>query len=527
MVHSKRFGKALKIRTSAIVISQNDAGNCAAIEVIAREILASGSRVVLIDASDLQPKSEMFQRYIPTRIYSKFSKNSPLNHIRNFSNKSNVSILRANKLSLRKFHIEGRELSSKIPQSIEEIEAWSTAFPRLGRSLASVLCTDIARSSQPVIAKYATRLEKQIRCFLANYYFLKSAIEEISPDEVIVFNGRRPNTAAALDASEACNTDFKYFETNWDGRIFLESFSPHNRELVQRKSLEKFKLLDSSEIDSYVQDFIDSRSKELNRNQFIRNFDLSESVASGSTERIVVLTSSPDEFIGVGESWKPSSWRNQEEAIEEVVHALSKTGRDVIIRMHPNTLNKTWREYLRQVNFYSTLNCKVIRPESSVNTYDLICTSGGVIVWASTIGLESAVRGIPTWTLSPNLYDLKTGLKNISNRREAIAENYDPYDINIRDLYPAIIGMQRGYCWLDRQSEYFETLKETSKHVSNVKNLENFFDRAILPVRILEKLKFSPDSLNRWLIMLFGMDKADEYWTRIINNKILKKINDL
>jgi hypothetical protein len=527
LVHSKRFGKALKIRTSAIVISQNDAGTCAAIEVIAREILATGSRVAFIDASALQPKSEMFQRYDLTRVYSKYSKHSPLNHIRNFSHKSNVSILSANKQTLRKFQNEGRELSSMIPQTIEEIEAWSTTFPRLGRSLASVLCTDIARSSHPVITKYVPRLEKQIRHYLANYYFLKSAIEEITPDEVVVFNGRRPNTAAVLDASDACNTEFRYFETNWDGRIFFESFSPHNRELVQTKSFEKFKLLDPSEIDSDVQAFIDSRSKEVNRNQFIRNFDSSESVASERTERIVVLTSSPDEFIGVGDSWKPSSWRNQEEAIEEVVRALSKKGRDVIIRMHPNTLNKTWREYLRQVIFYSTLNCKVIRPESRVNTYDLISTSSGVVVWASTIGLESAVRGIPTWTLSPNLYDLKTGLKNISNRSEAIAEDYDPYKINVRDLYPAIIGMQRGYCWLDRQSDYFEILNETSKHVSNVKKLENLFDRGILPFRILDKLKFSPDSLNRWLVKLFGVDKAEEYWTRIISNKILMKINNL
>jgi hypothetical protein len=87
--------------------------------------------------------------------------------------------------------------------------------------------------------------------------------------------------------------------------------------------------------------------------------------------------------------------------------------------------------------------------------------------------------------------------------------------------------MQRGYCWLDRQSDYFEILNETSKHVSNVKKLENLFDRGILPFRILDKLKFSPDSLNRWLVKLFGVDKAEEYWTRIISNKILMKINNL
>ncbi len=527
MVHLKRFGKVLKTPISAIVVSQNDAGTCAAVEVIAHDILASGSRVALIDASALQPKIEMFQRFKITRFYSKFSKNSPINHLYNSLEKSNVLILCAKRKTLRKFKIEARDLSSMLPHTLEEIEDWNIGYPRLGRSLASVLCTDIARSSQPRLNMYASKLAKQIKHFLANYYFVKSIIEDISPTEVIVFNGRRPNTAAVLDASEACKTAVRYFETNWDGRIFLESFSPHHRELVQSRSIEKCRLLNESEISGYVQDFIDSRTKVLNRNQFIRNFDQTKPITPKSTKSIVILTSSPDEFIGVGDSWKTSSWRNQEEAIDEVVQALSQKGRDVIIRMHPNTLNKTWREYIRQIQFYSKLNCRVIRPESSVNTYDLVSSSGGVVVWASTIGLESAVRGIPTWTLSPNLYDLKTGIKNIASKEEALAEDYNPYDINLSDLYPAIVGMQRGYCWLDKQPEYYEIIVKTNKHILIVNKVENLFDRILLPITVLNKLKFSPDALNRWLKKLFDIDKADEYWTRIIRSKILIKINKL
>jgi hypothetical protein len=441
--------------------------------------------------------------------------------------KLNVKLIRAEKKLLSDVAKESKKLFSEIPESIERLEKWDKYFPRLGRSLASVLCTDIARSSKPRISKYASEVTSQIRHFLSNYRFMTELIQDVSPAEVLIFNGRRPNTAALVDAAEEYNIPVRYYETNWDGRIFLEPFSPHDRELVQRQSVKNCESLERNDLIKFVQDFQDSRAQEVIRNQFIRNFEKSINTPFVQEGKIAIFTSSPDEFIGVGDSWEPYFWTSQENAIYEITRILASKNLDFVIRMHPNTLNKTWYEYLRQVMFYSGLNCEVIRPESTVNSYDLIEASSRVIVWASTIGLESAIRNKPTWTLSPNLYDLDSGVKMISNREDALNESFENYIYELDKLIPPIVGMQRGYCWIDKQAEFSAVVNSFESHVSQVNRIENVIDNIFLPITILSKLKKSPDALYRWINIAFGRDRAEEYWSRIIANPMINKINGI
>lgn len=512
-------------RISIIVASQNDAGTCAAIQTLTNMILESGSRVVIADASLLQPASERFQRYKFLTTLSKLSKKSPINSLHTFSMNLKIPIICAEKRLLQQAKKESKKLFSEIPETIEQLEKWEKNFPRLGRSLASVLCTDIARSSQPKIPKYASEVKLQIRHFLANYTFMKMLIHKVLPSEVVIFNGRRPNTASLIDAAEEYNIPVKFFETNWDGLVFLESFSPHDRDLVQRQSIKNCGRITRNDLVKYVQDFEKSRAQELNRNQFIRNFEENLNLTTTHNGKIVMFTSSPDEFVGVGKSWEPEFWTSQEHAISEIAKILKLKNLEFVIRMHPNTLNKTWFEYLRQVNFYSSLNCEVIRPESSINSYDLIEASSGVIVWASTIGLESAIRNKPTWTLAPNLYDLESGVKIISSREEALMENFDYYKYEFDKLIPPIVGMQRGYCWVERQSEFFDILNLSLKHIRKIQRIENMIDYLLLPFTLIRKLRTSPEALNRWICRAVGPVRGQEYWSIIIANSSIHRIN--
>lgn len=138
----------------------------------------------------------------------------------------------------------------------------------------------------------------------------------------------------------------------------------------------------------------------------------------GCKPYVVIFTSSEDEFAKLGQDWMPSEWDTQWEAYREVIRKFLTLEVNVVLRMHPNLLNKSVYER-RDVNKI-VCELKKLYPKlivhtasSPVNSYSLILHSEMVFVWGSTIGLEAVMLGKPTVVLNASEWDQSIDVRQV------------------------------------------------------------------------------------------------------------------
>jgi uncharacterized protein YlxP (DUF503 family) len=192
-----------------------------------------------------------------------------------------------------------------------------------------------------------------------------------------------------------------------------EEFPTTNRLIRQEEILRRFQSKDSGFNRVNAQSWLEERRTPLGRgNQFNENWNRSfDSIPYSKKEFIVLFTSSLDEFAELGTEWKEAKWKNQWEAFEYLIPILYEYGFEVFIRVHPNLRNKNKIERRIVRSILKDLQRKfsyleVAGPSSMVDSYSLVENSLAVIVWNSTIGLESSLMGTPTACLSSCEYDL-------------------------------------------------------------------------------------------------------------------------
>jgi hypothetical protein len=245
---------------------------------------------------------------------------------------------------------------------------------------------------------------------------------------------------------------------------FFESFRPHDRSRIQEKSRATFENLGELEKERLAIDFRDRRTvTSLNRFLELQLPSAGEPVLDISpTVRVAVIyTSSPEELIGVGASWENFGWENQYEAIRATVVRLEFLGFKVVIRIHPNIANKSWREFNRAMRAFRDLSCPVLLPYDQVNSYDLLESASIVVVWRSTIGLEASALGKPTYCLNPTRYDLTADVKTIHNAENLKEEVFPIYAVDTKKVMPAIFWSNSlGFSHRRDLSDNWEEIKE-------------------------------------------------------------------
>ena len=123
----------------------------------------------------------------------------------------------------------------------------------------------------------------------------------------------------------------------------------------------------------------------------------------------LLATSSQDEYWSLGDIFPEPNYKNQYEGFHE---QLKKEGLEdgfVVLRMHPNTLNKSPGYCLREIRKVRWLcklhpNIRVVWPQDDENTYLLLQNSKFVLVANSTLGVEAMAMGIRTRHLNPSIF---------------------------------------------------------------------------------------------------------------------------
>lgn len=122
---------------------------------------------------------------------------------------------------------------------------------------------------------------------------------------------------------------------------------------------------------------------------------------------IVLFNSSDDEFAALGEDYKNSYFKDQNEGLKFLTKLFGERLKDynLIIRMHPNLTGVTHEfvDIIRNLHQRHP-NIYVVTPESCIDSYALMEQAHKVVSFGSTTGLEAAYRQIPVILLGKGIY---------------------------------------------------------------------------------------------------------------------------
>lgn len=259
--------------------------------------------------------------------------------------------------------------------------------------------------------------------YLVAYQLVSEYIRLTKCDYLVVFNGRFAPCRAAQDAGKRHGVPVLFHERGADlSRFSLRSYMPHDiagiKGEIDKTWQDGCKTNGLERCQDVASRFF-SRKREgdgFSWKSFVQNQEtgpgasLLQSLRCRLPGKIIVtyFQSSDDEYVSVGENlFPPGPFGYQLEAFKVFMAAAIAEGCHVVVRMHPHMSEKcendlsAWTEI---VSLYSEF-CTIVGPESPVSSYELVDDSDMVVVYHSTVGVESIFSGRPTIVLGRPFYD--------------------------------------------------------------------------------------------------------------------------
>ncbi len=120
---------------------------------------------------------------------------------------------------------------------------------------------------------------------------------------------------------------------------------------------------------------------------------------------IAIMNSSEDEYSSVGEEW--DEMKVFPTQYDGIVYLLENANENIhfYLRVHPNLKDVTYKYHTKLLELESIYsNVTVIPGNSDVSTYDLMDKMDKIIVFGSTMGMESVYWGKPVILLGAAIY---------------------------------------------------------------------------------------------------------------------------
>jgi len=251
------------------------------------------------------------------------------------------------------------------------------------------------------LSTFAKRLLKDL---VVEMFFVSRAFRELlrlfQPEVVLVQNGRWRSQTSIIAVSNEQNIEVMFFNTGprindtfFLSNYMLQDTNAHQTNFAKSNILDAFEEMTKKK---YISDWLTNNQKVSDRFHEIDDSDgkvIDETEAKSLPPRklasIFVSTATEYDFF----SKEKSSLHDQTEAICEIIALLQSLGFQVVIRMHPNQQNYSFRDFYRMLREIKKLADVIILPWDLDNSYHLFSSSDLVIVWQSTIGLEAWVSG--------------------------------------------------------------------------------------------------------------------------------------
>ena len=240
---------------------------------------------------------------------------------------------------------------------------------------------------------------------------MQSALEELQPDTLLLFNGRMSLPRTAMETAKLKNVRTVCHErgvvrdslTLWEN----ERCSQYTQRREAARTCNKIALT-LPQLRAACNWVKDRRSgKNLNWRPFMKQQRNSAATLAqvGIKTRaplMLVLTSSDDEFVA--EPDRNRVFAEQYLWIRTILDWCQvHPSQNLVIRFHPNTSPESWKFFqnqipeLREESFVqhveSQTNFKIISPSSSLDTYAFMDAASTVLTYGTTGGVEAAALG--------------------------------------------------------------------------------------------------------------------------------------
>lgn len=279
----------------------------------------------------------------------------------------------------------------------------------IGLAVCSSLVSNL-RNSQPDLKKNSDNIQKMIISAAQIYEFARSVIEIQNPEIVYLFNGRFCNHRAVMRAALEAGKEVLIHERGANRfKYDVQPFMPHDVMEWQKNILTTWsRVSNNSESYKLGESFFIERRNGLEQSWVSftshQKRDLLPKIEQ-SKKIITYFSSSDDEFVSVGDMFKFTTWKNQYQAVVDLIDICKKNSNiQLFIRLHPHLREKSKEDQLRWLALGQIDGVNVVSFDSEVDTYALIESSDIVVTAGSTVGIEAVYWGIPSITLGPSYY---------------------------------------------------------------------------------------------------------------------------
>lgn len=342
-------------------------------------------------------------------------------------------------------------------------------------------------------------------------------LSDYQPELFCFHNGRFAQYKPCLGIAQKCKIDFICTETmlKSTGEAMKNNFYndiPHSIKANQQHYVDFWNSTTDNEEKIKVAEsfFINRRyGKYAGDKIYIKNQIRGKLPADwdAGKENIVIFNSSEDEFCAIDDMVdKASLYRNQLEGIKDIMnHFGEETGKHFYLRIHPNLTGVPY-SYHQDLYKLSYKNLTIIPATSDISSYALMDAASKVIVFGSTMGVESAYWKKPVICIGYALYTLL----DVVYLPKTTSELYKLIDTKDLPTKYSDEVLKYGFYYMSDKHEHF-------KYVEN----------GIKKMKILGKLLFWPmcnTILHSHLIDLLVVLFVQRFALKIIKNSQYARI---
>lgn len=306
----------------------------------------------------------------------------------------------------------------EVPQfpdfnTIDEIKNFSIDGANIGFGIASTIMT-YTRDY-----KYNPHEQKElIQKLFTNSYTILQNLEklhsQIKFDEIYLFNGRYYEFNTGVAFARKHNIDFYIYESGADHtryrlrkNDYIHDFKCNQQEILDLWNAES----DTDKKIVIAEEYPKNRRNRVEKNWWgytkKQKYGVLPANFDKTKENIVIYNGSLDE-ISIFDEYKNPIDANENNIIRNIIkHYENNTDKHFYLRIHPNisNLRTTQMKELEEIIASNPKCMTIIRPEEDIDTYALMDACDKVLVFCSTMGIESTYWGKVSILAGVALYD--------------------------------------------------------------------------------------------------------------------------
>jgi hypothetical protein len=284
--------------------------------------------------------------------------------------------------------------------TVDELRQLSFTGSKIGQVLVNEITTITKnRSFKPT--EHLSLLKLLIESYLQVYSATLLLIKQNNLEKIFIYNGRFIHERAVSEAAQSLGIKVVFFET-MRNRYLTRSEGFHNRISNQNYMIKHWNnslgtMNSKLNIGSKYFTELRSLANPFHNKQVPENVDLKP--------YFVYFSSSDDEVAGLWDE-PVENLGDQITCIQNLQSIFDLQNKySLIIRIHPNLMNKSKEQIMDWSKIIDSKSSKVISHTNKTSSYYLLDNAIGAITYGSTLGLEAAFSKKPSLILSDCSYD--------------------------------------------------------------------------------------------------------------------------